>query len=100
MSKLLAAVAVAALVLGSAAGAASAADQHGDQHGAHQRVVHKQWRQGGKIEHSDWNRGQVVDWRAHHLRQPPRGYEWREVDGNWVLAAVATGVIASVLEAR
>ncbi len=95
MSKLLTAAAVAALVLGTA-GAATADDHHMD----HQRVMHKDWRQGGRIEHGDWDRGQQVDWRAHHLRQPGRGYEWREVDGNWVLAAVATGAIISVLEAR
>jgi Ni/Co efflux regulator RcnB len=92
MSKLLTTLAAAAFVLGATAGAASADDHH--------RVMHKEWRKGGHIEHGDWDRGQVVDWRAHHLRQPPRGYEWREVDGNWVLAAVATGVIVSVLEAH
>ena len=93
MSKLLATAAVAALVLGGVAGSATAADEH-------HRVMHAEWKKGGKIEHGDWDRGQVVDWRSHHLRQPPRGYEWREVDGNWVLAAVATGVIVSVLEAH
>jgi hypothetical protein len=31
-----------------------------------------------------------LDWRRHHLRRPPRGYEWREVDGNYVLAAAAS----------
>ena len=33
------------------------------------------------------------------LRRPPSGYEWRLVDGNYVLAAVATGVIASIVVA-
>jgi Ni/Co efflux regulator RcnB len=47
----------------------------------------------------DWKRGEHVDYHAHHLRAPPRGYEWRLVDGNYVLAAVATGVIASVIVA-
>ena len=37
------------------------------------------------------------DYRHYRLSEPPRGYEWREVDGNYVLAAVATGVIASVV---
>ncbi len=35
--------------------------------------------------------------RSHHLRKPPRGYEWRNVDGDYVLGAVATGVIADLL---
>jgi Ni/Co efflux regulator RcnB len=47
----------------------------------------------------DWKRGEHIDYRERHLRAPPEGYEWREVDGNYVLAAVATGVIASVVVA-
>lgn len=51
------------------------------------------------MDHNDWNRGRQVDYRTYHLRQPPSGYQWREVDGNYVMAAVATGVIASVIVA-
>jgi Ni/Co efflux regulator RcnB len=58
------------------------------------------WHQGGKIERNDWNRGQRIDYRRYHLRQPPRGYEWRQVDGNYVLAAAATGLIASIMLAN
>lgn len=68
-------------------------DRDHDQHYVH----HKDWRRGSHISHDDWNRGSQVDWHSHHLRQPPHGYDWREVDGNYVLAAVATGVIASVV---
>jgi Ni/Co efflux regulator RcnB len=52
------------------------------------------------LHDEDWKRGERVDYHEHHLRAPPRGYEWREVDGNYVLAAVATGVIASVVAAE
>lgn len=48
---------------------------------------------------NDWNRGRRVDYRSYHLAPPPRGYEWREVDGNYVMAAVATGLIASAIVA-
>lgn len=67
----------------------------------HQHYVrHNEWRKGYHMPAADWGRGQRVDnWRAYHLNAPPRGYEWREVDGNYVLAAVATGVIASVIAA-
>ena len=58
---------------------------------------HPEWHQGAKIASADWGRGQHVDYRAHHLRAPPRGYEWREVDGNYVLAAAATGLIAAAI---
>ena len=77
-------------------------DQRGhdqrDQHGPpHKYVRHNEWRKGARMNRNDWNRGQRVDYRAYHLNAPPRGYEWREVDGNYVLAAVATGVIANVI---
>lgn len=58
---------------------------------------HDEWHKGARISHDDWNRGERVDWRAHHLRRPARGYEWRRVDGNYVLAAAATGLIASAI---
>ncbi|HEV2577204.1 MAG TPA: RcnB family protein [Acidobacteriaceae bacterium] len=74
-------------------------NDHQDAH--HQQYVrHDDWKKGYHMRQEDWSRGERVDdWRAYHLRQPPRGYEWREVDGNYVLAAVATGVIASVIAA-
>jgi Ni/Co efflux regulator RcnB len=73
-------------------------DHHDDAH--HQAYVkHDEWHKGATIGHDDWARGEVVDYRTYHLRKPPRGYEWREVDGNYVLAAVATGVIASAIVA-
>jgi Ni/Co efflux regulator RcnB len=70
-------------------------DQHSDQHGGY--VKHSEWHKGAKINQNDWNRGAQVGWHAHHLQSPPRGYEWREVDGNYVLAAAATGLIAATI---
>ena len=71
-----------------------------DEHDSHQYVHHEEWKKGAKIHDEDWKRGEPVDYRAHHLKAPPRGHEWRLVDGNYVLAAVATGVIASVATAE
>jgi len=68
-----------------------------DEHDHHDYVRHDEWRKGAKIQDQDWRRGEHIDYREHHLRAPTRGYEWRQVDGNYVLAAVATGVIASVV---
>ena len=40
----------------------------------------------------------VTDWRARHLRQPPRGYRWvRSDNGDFLLVAITTGVIASII---
>jgi Ni/Co efflux regulator RcnB len=55
------------------------------------------WRRGQRMDHQDWDRGNRIDYREYHLSAPRRGYEWREVDGNYVLAAVATGVIFSII---
>jgi len=63
---------------------------------AHVLVNHQT--HGGITAHLE--RGEHINYREHHLRAPPRGYEWRMVDGNYVLAAVATGVIASVVAAE
>ncbi len=57
------------------------------------------WRKGDRIDRGSWGNYQRVDYRRSHLRAPPRGYEWRRVDNNYVLAAVATGLIASVIAA-
>jgi Ni/Co efflux regulator RcnB len=39
----------------------------------------------------------VNDWRGHHLSAPPRGYQWVQTGGDYVLVAIATGIIASIL---
>ncbi|WP_158748607.1 RcnB family protein [Acidobacterium sp. S8] len=74
-------------------------DHHDDHHDNHAYVHHDEWKKGYKMHNEDWNRGERVDYHQYHLHEPPHGYEWREVDGNYVLAAVATGVIASVVVA-
>jgi Ni/Co efflux regulator RcnB len=39
----------------------------------------------------------VDDWRGHHLRQPPRGYHWVQSGGDYILVAIATGIILEIL---
>ena len=53
---------------------------------------------GGRLPQEYRSRQYVVDdWRGHHLSAPPRGYHWVQTGGDYVLAAIATGVIASIL---
>jgi Ni/Co efflux regulator RcnB len=73
--------------------------EHRDNRDNHHYVRHEEWRKGYHMRHEDWDRGERIDYRHYHLRRPPSGYEWREVDGNYVLAAVATGIVASVIAA-
>lgn len=39
----------------------------------------------------------VNDWRGRGLPPPPRGHRWVQANGQYILVAVATGVIASIL---
>ena len=69
--------------------------RHDDYRGA---GPHHEWRRGGRLP--DEYRGDhyvVNDWRGHHLSEPPRGYHWVQVNGDYVLAAVASGVILDTL---
>ena len=91
---LLTALAVVMTVTAPAAFAQPDRDRGHDRGDFHR---HDEWKKGYHMRNEDWSRGQAVDWRARHLRRPPRGYEWRQVDGNYVMAAVATGIIASVI---
>jgi Ni/Co efflux regulator RcnB len=62
-------------------------------------VKHEEWKKGYHLKQEDWGRGEKVDYRQYHLRRPQKGYEWRLVDGNYVMAAVDTGVVATVVVA-
>ncbi|HSH89010.1 MAG TPA: RcnB family protein [Ramlibacter sp.] len=55
--------------------------------------------QGGYVPHEyRHHRYYVNDWRARHLNAPPYGYQWMQVDnGDYVLMALATGLIANLL---
>jgi Ni/Co efflux regulator RcnB len=110
MKILVLAAASAALLIG-AAGSASAQpmDHAGWSHDqvaqnnidhagwAHDQGAGHHWNNGERMGYNDWNGASRVDYRQHHLSQPPRGYEWRESNGQYVLGAVATGVITSII---
>lgn len=110
---------IAASALAIAAGGVANAQHHDDHHdnhggapghdnhdnhdnGGHAGWSHDMggghhWRNGERMGWNDWHNAPVVDYRARHLRRPPPGYEWRESNGQYVLAAVATGLIASII---
>ena len=83
-------------------GAVYAQDHHDEpqaHHENHPYVRHDEWKKGYHMKQEDWSRAEQIDYRTYHLKTPPHGYEWREVDGNYVLGAIATGVIASTIVA-
>ena len=53
-----------------------------------------QWHQG---DHFSDNRVIVHDYNHYHLRPPPEGYQWVNSGGQFLLIAVASGIIASVI---
>jgi Ni/Co efflux regulator RcnB len=86
-----------ALAVSLCGGVAIAQDHHDDQDHHQQYVHHDDWKHGSHIRHEDWDRGEQVDWHSHHLKRPPSGYEWRQVDGNFVMARVSDGYISTVV---
>lgn len=67
----------------------------------HDNGVHRGargWSKGDVVPDAYRGGGYVVsDWRAAKLKSPPPGHRWIKVDGDYVLVAIATGVIASIL---
>lgn len=57
------------------------------------------WRRGGHVPRSYYanTRYWVNDWRGHRLSRPPHGHRWLHVDGRYVLTAIASGVITSII---
>jgi len=58
------------------------------------------WSRGDRLP-TEYRGNQYVvsDWKNNNLRKPPRGYHWMRTNNNdqYVLAAVATGIIADVM---
>jgi Ni/Co efflux regulator RcnB len=52
---------------------------------------------GGRLPAEYRHRQYVVDdWRGHNLSAPPRGYHWVQTGSDYVLIAIASGIIASI----
>ena len=59
------------------------------------------WRKGQRFDQRRARNYRQIDYRQYRgLRAPPRGYRWQRVDDSYILAAVATGLIASVIIAN
>jgi Ni/Co efflux regulator RcnB len=61
------------------------------------RLGYTPWARGGYLP-PVYRRSYVVyDYPRYHLRRPPPGYVWHRVGDDYVLAALATGLILEVL---
>jgi len=61
-------------------------------------VPHRDWRRGVVVEPNyRGDRYWVTDWHARHLYAPPRDHRWLHVNGDYILVAIASGVIVNIL---
>ena len=87
---------------------------HGPKHGQHWKhghrppppVVHHyrgagpqhRWMKGSRIPPQYRGSRYIVhDWRGHRLHQPPRGHQWVQYGRDYMLVAMASGVITQLL---
>ena len=105
MKRLLTA-AVALSLLGGTTASADPGHGHGNRHDdrfehsdrGHHYGQRKHWARGERLPASYYqNRAYYVDYRVYHLRPPPRGYRWVRVDDDYMLIALTTGLIASII---
>ena len=98
-----------ALSLLASAGAAAAQPRHDDRNDhryeqsrndRHDNRGHR-WARGQRLDRNYYSdRSHYVDYRAHHLRAPPRGYQWVRADNDYALVALTSGLIASIVAAQ
>ena len=80
-------------------------NDHGERNNAREDHFYNarsaEFHRGGRLPSELRSRQYVVsDWHGHHLSAPPRGYQWVQVGPDYVLAAVATGIIANLIISR
>jgi Ni/Co efflux regulator RcnB len=113
MKRLLTSVLALSLLSGTAAWADPHGGKHGDkgryddygryEQGRHDNGNHygqrkHRWARGERLPPAYYqNRAYYVDYRTYHLRPPPRGYRWVRVDNDYMLIALTTGLIASII---
>lgn len=70
-------------------------DQRWEQRGA---GPDRQFHRGDRLPPQYRHRNYVVDdWRGHGLSAPPRGYHWVQTGTDYVLVAIATGIILQLI---
>ena len=77
------------------------AQQHYEEHREENRHWRQgeqhEWRRGEYVDRDEWRQARYVEWREYNLSRPRVGYEWREYDGRFILAAIATGIVADII---
>jgi Ni/Co efflux regulator RcnB len=86
---------------GNSNGNGRGGDLHASQRGGNEERgagPDHNFRRGQRLPQAYRHRNYVVDdWRGHRLTAPPRGYQWVQTGSDYVLVAIATGVILQLL---
>jgi len=62
------------------------------------QMQQRHWMTGQHLPRSYWDsRYYVPDWRARHLPPPTMGYQWVQIDNQFMLMQLGTGLISRVL---
>lgn len=67
---------------------------HGEGYAQHGNAYGHDWRRG---QHFNGHREVVGDWHQYGLHRPPHGYEWVRDGNQFVLIAIASGIISSIV---
>jgi Ni/Co efflux regulator RcnB len=61
----------------------------------------RRWNRGDRLPPEYRDRQYVVsDWRGHRLSAPPAGHQWVQSGSDYLLVAIASGLIAQLLANR
>lgn len=75
-----------------------AQNRYGERRDERGAGPYHQYYRGDRLPVEYRHRNYVVDdWREHRLSAPPRGYHWVQVGADYVLVAIATGIILQLL---
>jgi Ni/Co efflux regulator RcnB len=70
------------------------ARNHKHSHGKYTQ----RWSKGERVSTQYRSHRYVVrDWRGHHLHRPASGQQWIQVDNNYLLISIASGLIVQAL---
>jgi Ni/Co efflux regulator RcnB len=98
MKRLIAAALALSMFGGTAAQAAPYfhRDRHPSRHVAVQAPRHHMWARGQHFRPAFGRPVVVNDWGHYRLRRPPVGYHWVRYDNDFLLVALAGGLIADI----
>jgi Ni/Co efflux regulator RcnB len=57
------------------------------------------WAKGQRVPAQYRTRAHYISYSRHHLKAPPKGYEWVQVDDNYALVSSKTGLISALAPA-